>query len=65
MTDYSKWTLDELEAERSRIEAEMKRRHRHPFGAGWLVDPKLYGCCGLMPCVRTACPVSVTAKDAK
>ncbi len=56
MIDYSAFTIEGLQAERAKIEAELVRRMSVPFGVGRLVDPAAYGCCGRMPCQRTACP---------
>jgi hypothetical protein len=59
LADATVLELHELECE---IEEEFIRRKRAVrFGAGYLVDPASYGCCGRMPCERTACPVTLNA----
>ena len=63
MIDVTKWETTELQALRAQIEAELARRMSTPFGAGRLVDPAAYGCCGQMPCQRTFCPASVARAD--
>lgn len=58
MTDtgkaLSKLTVEELQADRAKIEAELLRRMS--------IDPAIYGCCGRMPCQWTACPVQFTSR---
>jgi hypothetical protein len=59
LADVTVLELHELEGE---IEEEFIRRKRGVrFGSGRLVDPATYGCCGRMPCERTACPLELQA----
>lgn len=54
---YGDQTNEQLLKEMGSIQEELRQRSRIPFGAGWLIDPGVYGCCGRMPCQRTACPI--------
>ena len=59
--DVEKFTTTELQVMRSEIERELMRRMSVPFGAGRLIAPAVYGCCGKMPCERTACSLPKVA----